>query len=447
MQLLDHWNDQQAQIKVVFADTQQHPQRLIDQLNHQKIILLDRTEQGDTALAQQPSDIEEALALGQAISQLAKQTKAEAIYVPQHTQAQATAQAILATNWSDQRYKSEPNEYSPALYIEGLSATERQKVAGLAEGQNLSRELISTPANDLNPATMAAAAQKLQEHGVDVEIWDQEATTARGMNLLNAVAAGSATGPRLIRMSIPAKGETKRIVALVGKGLTFDTGGYSIKSASGMRTMKCDMGGAGIVFGTIRSLAALKDQIPEGVEIRAYVAAAENMVGPDAMRPGDIYRAANGKTVEVAHTDAEGRLVLADALVVACDEGAHEVIDLATLTGAKVTALGSDIAAILSNDNSIVKRLKQASKQTGEHVWEMPLHQPYLKSHRENTVSDLTNTDMTPVAGCIRAALFLQEFVSKPWAHIDVAGNVFQKGAATGWGVATMVEFLLNEKE
>ena len=434
--------------------------RLGRNLKPGEVRLSRRGETGDEALALAPATAADARDLGRALAKLARDLGAGALSVDACDFAAALAGAAAAASWQDRRYKGTATQGEGAgaagegaageagelrLHVSGLSAGEQRRVEGLLRGVTFARELTSAPANVLNPATLARAARELASEHLHVEVWDESDIQARGMGLLLAVAAGSETGPRLIRLTLPARGERRRVIALVGKGITFDTGGYSLKPAAGMYGMKNDMGGAATVLGALAALSELREQVPEGVEVRAYVAAAENMVGPRAMRPGDIYRAANGKTVEVTNTDAEGRLVLGDALTVACDEGATEVIDLATLTGVKVSALGNDMAALFCNDRALAAGLEQAAESAGEMVWELPLHRPYLRGYQKNTLADLKNNDMQPAGASIKAALFLQEFVTRPWAHLDIAGNAEKDSVATGWGVGTLVEYVLAQ--
>ncbi|MEW6421887.1 MAG: leucyl aminopeptidase family protein [Deinococcota bacterium] len=419
------------------------PEQVTRRLKPGTVQLLARGADGDVAVALPPSDVAEARELGAALVGLATELGAQTVRVGQTAFAPALALAVLGAGYRDARYRTEAKPGPAEVTVEGLTEADRARVEALAAGVTFARELVNAPANVLGPVTLAREARSLEVLGADVDVWDGTEIEARGMGLLAAVAAGSATGPRLIRVTLPARSEVRRVVALVGKGITFDTGGYSIKSAQGMATMKGDMGGAAAVLGAMRALAALRDRLPEDAEVRAYVPAAENMVGPHAMRPGDIYRAANGKTVEVLNTDAEGRLILADALVVACDEGATEVVDVATLTGAKVTALGNDVAALYSTDANLTVRLKAAAEAAGEFVWEMPLHAPYLRAFQKETLADLRNSDLVPAGGSIKAALFLREFVTRPWAHLDIAGNALKDGQATGWGVGTLVEYVL----
>ncbi|SEI85790.1 leucyl aminopeptidase [Deinococcus reticulitermitis] len=435
-----------------FVSPDAPPSRLTRALKPGEVRLAGRGEDQDEAVALAPQDAAQAREIGRALAGLAREVGARAVQVSPTEHAAAFALSAAAAGWQDRRYKSpQEGEGEDAaevqLHLEGLSADEQTRLAGVLRGLTFARELVSAPGNALNPATLAREAQKLEgPGGLEVEVWDESELRARGLGLLLAVGAGSETGPRLIRLTLPARGERRRVIALVGKGITFDTGGYSIKPAAGMYGMKNDMGGAGAVLGAMAALGELAGQIPEGVEVRAYVAAAENMVGPRAMRPGDIYRAANGKTVEVTNTDAEGRLVLADALTVACDEGATEVIDLATLTGVKVSALGNDFAGLFCNDRALASGLQAAADAAGELLWELPLHQPYLKSYQKGTIADLKNSDMQPAGGSIKAALFLQEFVTRPWAHLDIAGNATNEETATGWGVGTLVEYVLGAR-
>ena len=442
---------QSPDLTLHFAASTDTAGRLGRGLKPGEVRLSTRGEESDEALALAPTSAADAREVGRALAELARKLDARALSVDACEFPAALASAAAVAGWQDRRYKGQgaqgeaetPGEMQ--LHVSGLSAEEQQRTEGLLRGVTFARELTSAPANVLNPATLAREARGLASEHLQVEIWDESDIQARGMGLLLAVAAGSDLGPRLIRLTLPARGEKRKVIALVGKGITFDTGGYSLKTSAGMYGMKNDMGGAAAVLGAMAALAELREQVPEGVEVRAYVAAAENMVGPRAMRPGDIYRAANGKTVEVTNTDAEGRLVLGDALTVACDEGATEVIDLATLTGVKVSALGNDMAALFCNDRALAAGLEQAAESAGEMVWELPLHRPYLRGYQKNTLADLKNSDMQPAGASIKAALFLQEFVTRPWAHLDIAGNAEKDSVATGWGVGTLVEYVLAQ--
>lgn len=437
-------------LKLSFVEADAVSARTLRDLKPGELRLSARTEEHDEAVAIRPASAAQAREIGSALAVLARTLGAGRVSVEACEYAAPLLSAASAGDWRDARFKGNaPQKEAPELHVAGLGEADHQRTAALLAGLTLARELVSAPANHINPATLAREALALREHGLQVEVMEEGEVKARGMNLLAAVAAGSKDGPRLIRVTIPARtspagSETRKVMALVGKGITFDTGGYSIKNTQGMYGMKGDMGGAAAVLGCMRALADLKDQIPAGVEVRAYIAAAENMVGPEAMRPGDVYRAANGKTVEIVSTDAEGRLVLADALALACDEGATELVDVATLTGVKVSALGRDIAAVFSSDPGLTNRLKAAAEAAGEHVWELPLHQPYLKAYQKNTIADLKNSDLNPAGASIKAALFLSQFVTRPWAHLDIAGNALHDEGATGWGVGTLTEYVLG---
>jgi leucyl aminopeptidase len=261
-----------------------------------------------------------------------------------------------------------------------------------------------------------------------------------------AVGRGSKTEPKLIIMRYNGNPEKKnQLTALIGKGLTFDTGGYSLKTSAGMLNMKCDMGGAAAVIGAFSAITTLKLK----VNVVGIIAAAENMVSSTAYRPGDIITSMSGKTIEVVNTDAEGRLTLIDAVHYALEkEKADRILDIATLTGAAVAALGRDYSAVLSNDDAWVSKLEEASAFCGEKFWRMPLHEPY-KDLIKSEVADLKNSG-GPLAGCITAALFIREFVQdKPWIHIDIAGGAMRdkvKGidsyGATGVGVRLITSLL-----
>ena len=273
---------------------------------------------------------------------------------------------------------------------------------------------------------------------------------AKGMGAFLAVSQGSDLPPKFIHLIYSPEGEVKRRVALVGKGLTFDSGGYNLKvGAAQIDMMKFDMGGSAAVLGAMRSIAELK---PVGVEVHMVVASCENMVNGSAVHPGDIVTAANGMTIEINNTDAEGRLTLADALLYACEQKPDAVVDLATLTGACVIALGDEMAGLWSNNDDLAKALDAAAQAGGEGLWRMPLRQSY-KDGLKSLLADMKNTGPRP-GGSITAALFLKEFVTKhtAWAHIDIAGTVWtDKGrgldpaGATGYGVRTLVNWVLAQ--
>ncbi|CAM9123941.1 unnamed protein product [Discosporangium mesarthrocarpum] len=275
----------------------------------------------------------------------------------------------------------------------------------------------------------------------------EEEIVARGMGAYMGVAQGAVFPPKFIHLTYMPEGGAKKKVALVGKGLTFDSGGYNIKAGAGsmIELMKFDMGGAACTLGAAQAIGRLK---PPGVEAHFIVAACENMVSEKAMRPGDVLTASNGKTIEVINTDAEGRLTLADALVFAESLGVDAIIDTATLTGAIIVSLGNDYCGMWSSDEDLANQLKEASAETGEKMWQMPLVEEY-KELIKSKCADIRNS-CGRAGSSITAALFLKEFVKKtPWAHLDIAGPVWDHkgGAATGYGVKLLSHWVQKQGE
>jgi len=312
-----------------------------------------------------------------------------------------------------------------------------------AEAANRARELQDLPANVLTPIYLADRAKALaEEHdSLSYEVLGREEIAKMGMGGLVAVSQGTAEEPKLIvlRYRADTDGET---LGLVGKGVTFDTGGISIKPAGSMQEMKMDMSGAAAVLEAVAAIAEL--ELP--VKLLAVIPATENMPSGTAVKPGDIITQLNGKTVEVNNTDAEGRLILADALAYSVQQGADRVIDLATLTGAVLVALGSTYAALISNDDAFAERVEAAAERTGELAWRLPLH-PEYKELTKGTAADLTNASAKRKAGTIYAGSFLEEFVDdRPWVHLDIAGTAWDVGreyvgkGPTGYGVRLLVE-------
>lgn len=308
----------------------------------------------------------------------------------------------------------------------------------------LARDLANTPAGDMAPAALAAAAERLASERLAVEVWDEERIRSERLGGLLAVNAGSALPPRLIRLSYTPPGDVRGTVVLVGKGITFDSGGLSLKTAESMTTMKTDKSGAAAVLGAMSALAFLAPP----VRVLAIVPATENMPSGTAVKPGDVFTARNAKTVEVLNTDAEGRLVLADALALAAEEAPDAIVDVATLTGACLVALGDKWAGLLSNDDAVAGAVEAAARRAGEPVWRLPLPPEYRK-HLDSEVADLKNIGVRN-GGALTAGLFLQEFVGDvPWAHLDIAGparaesdeSYVPKGA-TGFATRTLLEFV-----
>src|SRR5579872_66496 len=318
----------------------------------------------------------------------------------------------------------------------------------------LARDLVNEPANVMTPAGLADAARAVAERdGLRFRVIELDEARRMGMGLFAAVAAASDQPPKFIVLTYEPKGSgggerPRRTVAIVGKGITFDSGGLDIKGASGMATMKGDMGGAAAVVGAMSALRA--HDVP--VRVLGIATATENMISGHAMRPGDIIRSLAGKTVEITNTDAEGRLVLADGLAFAVREGATELIDLATLTGSCVIALGDYTAGLMGNDQALQDRLVRAAALAGEQVWQLPMYEEFLEAMR-GEISDLKNSAGRQ-AGAERAAAFIGEFVgATPWAHLDIAGPSFceEKSAppympmgGTGFGVRTLLRYLAS---
>ena len=326
-----------------------------------------------------------------------------------------------------------------------------QRAKTTSRGVNLARDLVNRPGGDLTPVAFAKVASKTaKEHGLSIKILGLPEIKKAKMGGLLGVNRGSSQPPRFVQLSYRPPKPSKKHLALVGKGITFDAGGLSIKTSQGMSTMKCDMGGAAAVLGTMSALADLSFPI----RVTGYMPLTDNMLGGDATRPGDVLKIRNGKTVEVLNTDAEGRLVLADALSLASEAKPDAIIDLATLTGACMVALGNEYAGLMGTDTDLADQLLQASEETGENVWQLPLPASY-RSQLESEVADIKNIGSGPYGGAITAGLFLKEFVAEgiPWAHLDIAGPAFADApwgnhpkGGTGFGVRLLLRFIEDFK-
>jgi leucyl aminopeptidase len=325
----------------------------------------------------------------------------------------------------------------------GLSATVA-RAAVVAQAVAVARDLVNEPGGTMTPTAFAARAQAMaRTNGFTATVWNRAAIERQRLGGVLFVNRGSTQEPRFVRLDYRPKGKARGHLALVGKGVTFDSGGLSIKTGQGMMTMKCDMSGAAAVLAAVSAMAAL--DVP--VRVSGWIPLTDNMTGGDASRPGDVFTARNGTTVEVLNTDAEGRLILADALALASDAKPDAIVDLATLTGACMVALGTGIAGLFANDDAWSGTVKAASDRTGERVWPLPLPVDY-RSALDSPVADLKNIG-GPHGGAITAALFLKEFVTEgiPWAHIDIAGPAFQENegadhpkGATGFGVRLLLD-------
>ncbi|WP_426709893.1 leucyl aminopeptidase [Cetobacterium sp. SF1] len=357
---------------------------------------------------------------------------------------------VYNVNYSFDRYiESKSNKIDVDLFIENLENKDESLEKSLGEMVNFARNLVDEPANVINPETLALRAENLgKECGFEVEIFDEYRVAELGMEAFLAVARASKIRPRMIVMRYMGDKENKNIVGLVGKGLTYDTGGLCLKTADGMLEMKTDMGGAATVIGTMGALA--KNKVKKNVV--AVVAACENAIGSNAYRPGDIIKTMNGKTIEIINTDAEGRVTLADALTyIIREEKVTEVIDIATLTGGVMVALGTLNTGLFSNNDEMADKFLQASKNVGEKYWRLPLNKEYGELIKSN-VADIKNS-AGRWASSITASKFLEEFVEgKPWIHLDIAGTAYLnsdgkwlKKGATGVGVRTIFNYVINK--
>jgi leucyl aminopeptidase len=317
-----------------------------------------------------------------------------------------------------------------------------------ADAQCFARDLANEPGNVVNPEVLGQiAARFAKEQGMVCQVWDEKKLELEKMGALLAVGRGSESQPRLIHLTYVPEGKAEKKVVFVGKGITFDSGGLDLKPSDFMKTMKGDKTGACNVFGILKGVAALKPQ----TEVHGIVAAAENMPSGRAFRPDDIIRARNGKTIEIDNTDAEGRLVLADALSFASELKPDAIIDMATLTGACAVALGSWTTGLFTMDEKLCETLLASSKQRGERLWRLPMDDEKIGETLKSKFADLINGS-SRYGGATFAAMFLNEFVEKgiPWAHLDIAGVDFMKEdsgvyarGASAWGVRTCLDYLL----
>lgn len=365
---------------------------------------------------------------------------------------QAIVEGIELSLYKDLRFKSEPDDSPKVESIEllGLAGQEAEieRARQICSGVFLARELVAAPANYVTPVTMAETALAIaNEYGLDIQILEKDDCEKLGMGAFLGVAQASDLPPKFIHITYKPEGTPRKKLAIIGKGLTFDSGGLNIKGAgSGIEMMKTDMGGAGATFGAVKAIAQLKPD----VEVHFISAVTENMISGRAIHPGDILTASNGKTIEINNTDAEGRLTLADALVYTEKLEVDAIVDLATLTGACVIALGDNIAGLWSPNDDLANQLLKASEETGEKLWRMPMEEKYFDSMKSG-IADMKNTGAR-AGGAISASLFLKQFVKEtPWAHLDVAGpvwadkeNGYNGAGATGYGVRLLVDWVLS---
>ena len=350
------------------------------------------------------------------------------------------------------REDDKPGEVKQLLIVGG-DETKTQLEEGsnkgrvLAEATNLARDMVNEPANYMTPTHMAEMAAKLAEsRGLEVSILDQEKMAEMGMGALLGVAQGSRQPPKFIVLQYKGGDSDETNVALVGKGVTFDSGGISIKPSENLEEMKGDMAGGAAVIAAISAIAQLKPKI----NVMAVVPATENLPGGNALKPGDILTAMNGKTIEIISTDAEGRLILADALSYAKKLGAKYIVDVATLTGACRVALGDITTGAFGNNQELMDRVITAGTEAGEYIWQMPMYDEY-KEQNKSDVADVKNVGGR-LGGAITAAKFLAEFINDtPWVHLDIAGTSLSEKelgylvkGATGVPVRTLVNLVLS---
>ncbi len=374
----------------------------------------------------------------------------------QEVGAAAVEGAVLG-GWEPDKYKSDPKKNGKKLdsfviVAAGASGNITDTVISraemIADGQNFARDLINEPANKLTPAVLAEAARQIAaENSLGCEILDEAAMGKLGMGALLGVAQGSSNPPFLIVLKYhPAKTFGSDHLALVGKGVTFDTGGVSIKPADGMEKMKYDMAGAGATLGAMKAIAQLKPS----VQVTAYIPTVENMINGNAQRPGDIVSTLSGKTVEVLNTDAEGRLILADAITYAKQNGATHIVDAATLTGAIGIALGHHNMGAFTNNQEFLDKFLSVARSAGEKAWQLPMDEEY-KDYLKSAFADLPNIGGR-YGGSITAAWFLREFADPtPWVHLDIAstawlddGRAWLSKGPSGVAVRSFVQLALE---
>ena len=353
----------------------------------------------------------------------------------------SAAIGAMIADYAYDKYKSEKAHHLEEITFARFSENDLNEGIIFGEAMKFTRDLANTPAQIATPTKLSEIAKDLE--GIETKVFDKEEIARMGMGAYLAVGQGSVQPPKFIHMKYTGKNVKKKI-ALIGKGICFDSGGLDIKPASSMLTMKDDMSGAACILGVMRALSKLKPDM----EVHGIIAACENMPSGSSYKPGDILTAKNGKTIEVDNTDAEGRLTLADALCYACELGVDEVIDIATLTGACMVALGTVASGIMGNDQEMINRVIETAKESGETFWQLPMFKEYFDSLKSD-IADMKNTGSRN-GGASAAGLFLQQFVKDTkWCHIDIAGTAYiekpQKefiAGATGAGVRTLLNYV-----
>lgn len=411
---------------------------------------------------------EELRTLAAHVARTALRLKAErlVVQVPEHllaadagTAAQALAEGLVLGAYRRKHYKLEQpsaavltsivfhTDSKAEAAVEAAWTQGIQRGIAFGEGTNLARDLTNLPGNLLTPSQLAAAAIEISErHGLPAEVLDEREIELKGMGGLLAVGKGSVHPPRMIVIRYQGTGQWENVTGIIGKGITFDTGGISLKRAPGMEDMISDMGGAAAVLGVMEALGRLRPEI----NVVMVIPSAENMPSANAFKPGDVVTSLSGRTIEVLNTDAEGRIVLGDALTYAGEWGAERLIDVATLTGAVVSILGDAATGAVTNDDSFLQELMAASRVSGEKIWQLPVF-PEYREMLKSEVADLRNA-AGRFAGATTAGLFIGEFAEgKPWIHLDIAGTAFlskERGVnprgASGVMVRTLLEYLLH---
>ena len=370
------------------------------------------------------------------------------------TALQAVVEGLLLASYRFDELKGTPDAVPnlhriDLLVADGVdSAAALKKAEAVASAIALSRDLVNRPGGSLSATQLADEAMLVAENtGLEIEIWDKERLIEEHCGGIIGVNAGSLEEPRLVRLTWRPKTQSRGTIHFVGKGITFDTGGLNLKTFEGMKEMKIDMGGAAAVIGAMAAVAA---HAPD-VTVIGTCCCTDNQPSPTATKPGDVLKIRNGKTVEVLNTDAEGRLVLADGLSIAAEDEPDLIVDLATLTGACMVALGQRYGGLMGNNEAAIGKVQTAAALANELVWHLPLPNEYRKQ-LDSEIADLQNIGSGRFGGTLVAGLFLQEFVGEtPWVHLDIAGPVttdeneaeFPKGA-TGFGVRTLIEIVNN---
>jgi leucyl aminopeptidase len=368
----------------------------------------------------------------------------------------SSIEGLFQGSYQFTKYKTGENakrNFELTLFTKSVSdrtfSRESRKAINISKAVHLARDIVNEPPVYLTPAKLAEISEDVATEGnLAIKVLGKNEIKSAGMNGLYSVSRGSTQPPRFIHFTYTPKKKSKKTVAIVGKGVTFDSGGLCLKPAGSMLTMKMDMAGSAAVVGAMKAIAELKPKY----KIHGIIPATENMTGGDAYKPDDVLYALNGKSVEIINTDAEGRIALSDALSYAVNLGVDEIIDLATLTGACIVGLGSYTAGVMGNNEKLIKRILESSENVGEKMWQLPLDDE-LRKEIKSSIADIKNVG-SRWGGAITAALFLENFVSDtPWTHIDIAGPAYLEksndvypAGGTGFAVRTLVNYLTDNK-